>query len=458
MRRLPILTALTVLSFAAMLRADSAPGDLPSTAIRPVREEDILKEMLTAYQVRQFEQTVERLAERLERSAKETDRETGKLLRTIVADSRQRPLDVRLEHMIAAFKAKEARIFVEQGEKLARDLRRFTHALDTEELAKTKALRQQLIEPIRQASVVIRAQKIVRAKTERNMLSSDDLVEAQHEATQATAAFAALLAALPGRGRHRFANDKPLADALEQQRLAAQSLANGKNDEAIDRQDAAILKLDATRRALETFGQQLHDEVAEAQILQLDARCRLMLCLQRELNDAAADLAQGIQDRVDKKPTAADRERARGLAQRQALISRQATRTLKLLDDDGTAVAFCEVFRELHDDMDTAGRQLHRGDVGPDMLARLRDVADTLAEMVDALRKANADGPRRDDRLFDPLAELKLVRSRQMRTHQRRERLEQQTDGPTDRAEIKELGQRQQSLLRLVQNRFTRSD
>jgi len=94
-------------------------------------------------------------------------------------------------------------------------------------------------------------------------------------------------------------------------------------------------------------------------------------------------------------------------------------------------VAFAEVFQQVRGDMVTVAGRLRRTDAGAVTVQIENDIIATLGEMVEALKKARSDnkagkspppgqgGPPPDPKLIDLLAELRMIRSMQVRVNQR---------------------------------------
>jgi hypothetical protein len=143
-----------------------------------------------------------------------------------------------------------------------------------------------------------------------------------------------------------------------------------------------------------------------------------------------------------REPTRADYQASLGLADREGEIVEQAAVTRRLVEAEGSAVAFAEVLRQVHTDMGTVTARLRRADPGVVTVTIENDIIATLEEMIEALEKArhpaHADGPRpprepgdrpEDPRLIDRVAELKMIRSLQLRVNARTEVYSRQYEG-----------------------------
>ena len=124
--------------------------------------------------------------------------------------------------------------------------------------------------------------------------------------------------------------------------------------------------------------------------------------------------------------------------------------------EEGTAVAFPEAVEMMRDDMRQAVKRLERTDVGEITQSIERDIIDALEEMIDALQKEmekskkkdqqqqQQDGQQQDQELVDKLAELKMLRTLQLRINNRTRRLGREVEG--EQAESTEVVDQLQEL------------
>jgi hypothetical protein len=110
----------------------------------------------------------------------------------------------------------------------------------------------------------------------------------------------------------------------------------------------------------------------------LEKVCDRMLEIQLRVQAGTKAIAQGNVARVWE---------ALPLAFEQARIVGEANRAIEMLEAEGSAVAFHEVFIQVRDDMQQVQRRLAVGDVGKVTQALEDDIVDTLQEMTKALRK-----------------------------------------------------------------------
>ncbi len=203
----------------------------------------------------------------------------------------------------------------------------------------------------------------------------------------------------------------------------------------------------AIKKLEEIINQDRQEEIDRI-LERLQARCARMLAWQIDVRDQTASLDKEVTDaRLSKNEEAMRKadQKAIDLAtsQAEAKMSEQkiideADRTLALLDNDGTAVAFAEMFTMVRQDMGRVQKRLNETDTGKVTVAIEDDIIGHLKDMVDALKKqreANKNKqnqqqqpkqpgqPRQpgEDPLVDVIAQLKLLRSMQEGINKRTE-------------------------------------
>jgi hypothetical protein len=123
------------------------------------------------------------------------------------------------------------------------------------------------------------------------------------------------------------------------------------------------------------------------------------------------------------------------LSDREGDIEKEAASAIKVLEEDGTVIAFLEVFKQVRADVGIVEKRLGKTDTGNVTQAIETDIIDTLKEMIEALKKAQKPepctkcdppedpgdpGPRPDkEPLVTLLQELKMVRAMQNRVNTR---------------------------------------
>jgi hypothetical protein len=225
---------------------------------------------------------------------------------------------------------------------------------------------------------------------------------------------------------------KKIEDAYQDEQQAENNIQKEKKPEAAKNEDEAIDKLTQAKKALEELLRQLREEEIERLLAQLQSRCERMLALQLEVQAGTVSTQRAIDNNADKKPSRTEVQKGLQLADREDEIVREANKAIDLLKTEGSAVAFPEVFIQIRSDMMNVSRRLRKTDTASMTQTIEQDIIDTLKEMIEALKKAQKDqqakkqqpqqqqqSPPGDDKLIDLLAELKMIRSLQVRVNAR---------------------------------------
>ena len=228
---------------------------------------------------------------------------------------------------------------------------------------------------------------------------------------------------LPGR--------KQIEDAQGNQKDAEKNIDKNKRPDASKDQDDAIKNLTKAKKQLEELLRQLREEEIERLLAALQQRCERMLAMQIEVRDGTVATDKATQNNADKKPSRTEVQRSLGLADREDEIVREATKAIALLQAEGSAVAFPEVFIQVRGDMEDVAGRLRKTDTAQMTQTIEQDIIDSLKEMIEALKKAQKDqqakranppppgGKAPDEKLIDIIAELKMIRLRQIRINTR---------------------------------------
>lgn len=238
-----------------------------------------------------------------------------------------------------------------------------------------------------------------------------------------------------------------LGAAEQRMRKAQEKLDEAKRRDARDEQEQAIEELETARAELEEILRQMREEEVERLLVQLETRLRTMLRVERAVLAGAEKLAA--------EASQADRERQLEgvrLSREQNGVGIDAAKALTLVRDDGSAVAIPEALQQVRDDSEQAAARLARGDVGGTTRGILQDLVTSLEEMLAALEKAQQEQQARqqgnqggrpadpgEQPLVDNLAELKMLRSLQMRVNSRTKRFSKLLADGTEQADEPEL-------------------
>lgn len=264
-----------------------------------------------------------------------------------------------------------------------------------------------------------------------------------------------------------------LEAAERRMRAAEAQLQRSRRREAQAEQDKAIEELETARAELEEILRQLREDEVDRMLVQLAARVRQMLKDERAVRTGAGDLAAVA---ADPGSDPEDRERkleAARLGRLQASVGQAAQRALIIVRDDGSAVAVPQALHQVRDDAEQASRRLERGDVDGTTLGLLDDLVAGLEELLAALEQAQnaarsgregrdregGRGPPGERPLVDAIAELKMLRSLQLRVNARTSRFSQLlgadaavSDHPELRAALGRLAERQRLIERAARD------
>ena len=267
---------------------------------------------------------------------------------------------------------------------------------------------------------------------------------------------------------------KKIQEAGYDQAKAEDNLKKGDNPNASKQQGDAIDKMEAAKKKLERLLQQLREEEIERVLAALQARCEKMLMMQMQVLAGTEDTEKLIGRNSDKKPTRENKLESLKLSDKEKDIVQEANKCIDILEAEGSAVAFPEVFQQIRQDMIHVQKRLELTDVADQTQGIERDIIDTLKEMIEALKKArqeNSDpsksqpgkaGKPGDQKLLELIQELKMVRSLQKRVNDRttdygkRYQGEQANDQQVVR-NLRELSQRQLRIQEIV-SRISKGD
>jgi hypothetical protein len=265
---------------------------------------------------------------------------------------------------------------------------------------------------------------------------------------------------------------KRVREAYEKERSAEDNIGK-RNDQAVKDEDEAIRKLDEARKRLEQLLRQLREEELERLLADLMARCQKMLRMQIHVYEGTLAVHKAIESNADKKANRQNKQDSLKLSDEEKAIVLEASKAIQILEEEGSAVAFPEVFVQVREDMRNVQKRLEIVDTGKITQATEEDIISTLRDMIKALEKSQkqlaqnkggkggSSGPQ-DQKLLDQIAELKMIRAMQIRVNQRTKLYGQQYEGeqandPNLRREIQGLAQRQERIFE-VTNRIVREE
>ncbi len=235
-------------------------------------------------------------------------------------------------------------------------------------------------------------------------------------------------------------NKTPGRDEIERARQemerAIEELKKQQRDAASGHEDAAIAELIKAKEKLEEILRQLREEERQLLLAALEARFQKMLALQLIVYNGTVSLGK-----TPKKDWQARHAgRARELSVQEDEIALDAAKALTLLKEDGSSVAFPEAVEQLREDMLAVARRLERELVADLTQSIELDIIEVLQEVIEAFQKEmekseeqrqqqQGQQQQQEPQLVEKLAELKMLRSLQLRVNRRTKGLGRLIDG-----------------------------
>ena len=256
-----------------------------------------------------------------------------------------------------------------------------------------------------------------------------------------------------------------IAKAQQQMENAANRLQNQDAEGANREQNEAIKNLNEALEEIENRLSQLKEETQEEKLARLGARFTEMLARQQVVSAQTLELdekqiATGTLRRSDRLALAK-------LAAEENALAEMSQEAYDLLVEDGTSVVFPRIVEDLKTDLQQCADGLKKQRT--DSLTQLvqSEVETTLEELISALQRAQKEKQENDEGggssggggggnqpLLPPSAELKALRSAQMRVNRRTKQVDQLreviTKDPQIRAEIQNLFGRQAKIVEMT--------
>lgn len=211
-----------------------------------------------------------------------------------------------------------------------------------------------------------------------------------------------------------------LKKAQESMQKAIEELEKQSRDAAGQEQERALEELEKLKAKLEEILRQRREEEKELYLAMLEVRFQKMLRLQLQVN------AETV--RLEKIPVPernpAHFDKCSEASRQQKENQTEAEKTLNLLKEEGSSVAFPEAVEQLIGDMKAVAGLLGEANTGSTTQLREQMVLETLEEIILSLQKEmeqnrqkkqqqKGQGSPEEEKLVNQLAELKMIRSLQ---------------------------------------------
>jgi hypothetical protein len=256
-----------------------------------------------------------------------------------------------------------------------------------------------------------------------------------------------------------------MKNAQQSMRQASEDLRNQQAGDAGADQDAAIEELKKALKRIEERLAQLRDELAVEKLARLEARFREMLVRQQRVTIATAEKEAARVAAGGRLPRS-ERLAIPKLAEEERELARLAELANGIIINDGTSVVFPEVVRHLEEDFRSAASLLVTLRTDAYTRSIQQEIELTLEELIDALKKAQQQkkqsgggggggGGQQDQPLLPSSAELKLLRSSQLRVNRRTTALnEARGENELDdamRDEVRKIAEMQLDVARITE-------
>ena len=232
---------------------------------------------------------------------------------------------------------------------------------------------------------------------------------------------------------------KQLEESRDAMQRAIEELKKKQPDNASKEQDDAIRKLMEAKEKIEEILRQLREEEQKLMLAALEARFKKMLAAQLIIYHDTVRLSK-----AGESEKASAQARAVKLAQGEQEILIDADKALILLKEEGSSIAFPESVAGIRQDVQNLIGWLRDAKVGELTQAVEKDVIEALEELIEALQKemekSDDDKKKKQQQqqqqdqedskpLVDQIAELKMLRSLQLRVNRRTKQLGRTFEG-----------------------------
>ncbi len=264
-----------------------------------------------------------------------------------------------------------------------------------------------------------------------------------------------------GKSQRSTPGREELEAAREKMERVIDELKQQNRENASKEQEEAIRKLIQAKERIDELLRQLREEERELLLRSLEARFQKML----QLQEAVLATTERLTAIPNEKWTDREFSLCRDAASTEREIAMEAEKALEVMRADGSSVAFPEAVEQIGTDIGEVASRLGREDAGELTVAIEQEIIDALKEMIEAFQKemeklrqqkgqsGGQQGSPSEPGLVDKLAELKMLKTLQLRINRRTKTLgsmftgEQATE-PDVVGQLRELSVRQSRLQR----------
>lgn len=415
------------------------------------------------------------LAQRLEKSNRTQDRDKAKLIRKAIELGDKEGVDTKFAILLRTLAGNNGILGIKditaaktQNEELVKALKQIVGILMSDDdmlaLQKERDRIEKLITVLR---ALIRDTKVSRVLTESTKGDMDRLHKGQTDLVRRTEELAERLGTTKDPKQAsgaRAPGAAHVSHAVPEQQAAADRIEKRNRPEAVSRQTGAIVLLEKALTELEKRLKQLREEELAKILANLEARVARLLQMQIEVYEATKAIDAVVQKSASRKPEKPELQKSQVQADKEGDIIAEANAALDILRSEGSAVAFPRIVEEVVIDMGRVKERLNAANVGQDTQFIEEQIIDALKEIRAALARAQrppsppappgppgVPGPPPDQKLLDEIAELKMLRSLQVRVNDRTKRhgnpaQGEQADDPQIKHELRDLAGRQMKI------------
>ena len=268
------------------------------------------------------------------------------------------------------------------------------------------------------------------------------------------------------KSREENARDR-VQQAKQRMQKAQQKMEEENREQAVEEQLEAERELREAVEELEKILRQIREEEIERSLVDLESRLRRMNEQERMIREETGRLDKLEGDARDRTLDI----QANKLAIEQSKVVMEGQRALLLLQDEGSSTAFPEALDQIVRDAQNVAKKLSQGNVSVATQSIEDEILFSIEELLESLKQVQKkreedkrqapgqqgqQGSSEDQPLVDNLAELRLLKTLQLRVNRRTQSLAQQldktedtlgqVDDPDSKAEMEELAERQQKI------------
>lgn len=236
---------------------------------------------------------------------------------------------------------------------------------------------------------------------------------------------------------------KRMEAAQKRMQEAKKRLEEAKREEAVKEQQKAEEELKKAVAELEEILKQLREEEIEQTLADLATRFKKMLEMQLKVNESTLQLTKIP---ADKRGREVDLQSTRLSADEQKIMH-EAEKALTLLGDEGSSTAFPATVEQLVQDMQQIVERLATVKIDPITVGIQEETVQTLEQLIAALEQEQKEREKKkqeeqespapeqqpgEDPLIDRIAELKMIKSLQVKINQRTQRYSKLLTDPDD--------------------------